>query len=183
MFRVEENAEAAQAVPQPLGVARGRLGLVRVQGAQLRVDLLAVVLALQKFKDVESETAAGAVGLGDIGHGLDGLGVVAAVDEELGRLLTSKDEGAHEEDEERDGAEGEEQVPPAHVCGARATGLAGVGGATRGERRGLGKVGRAGVRGDEGVGQGAADDDAGGLEDGQTGEKEAPALLDGVSRA
>lgn len=57
---------------------------------------------------------------------LNGLLILAAVDEEFGGFLEPEDHESHEEDEKCDGSECEHQVAPAHVVFSAATRLAGL---------------------------------------------------------
>lgn len=143
-----------------------------------RVAADGAALAPQGLKHLQGQVARSLVDSGHVLQRLDGLRVLAAIEEKLGRLPEVEDDEAQDEDAQRDGPEGEEEMSPARVGGAGAAVGARGDVATRGQRVGLGEVGRAGLVRNKGKGDDAADDDADGLEDGQAGEEEALVLRD-----
>lgn len=166
---------AAHPSPEPRAAAAAA-GILRPPGIRR--------VAAQGLEVLQAQAADDAVGVGDVVHDLDGLLVLALVHEELGALAEAEDEAAQEEDGQRDAPQREEEVPPAHVvvpAAARRAGLAARVVAAR-QRVGLGEVGRARHGGDEAEGDGAAEDHADRLEDGEGGQEEALVLRDELER-
>lgn len=141
-------------------------------------------VAAQGLEVLQAQAADGAVGGGDVVHDLDGLLVLALVHEELGALAEAENKTAQEEDGQGDAPQREEEVPPAHVVVPAAARRAGLPRRVVAARQGvgLGEVGRARHGGDEAEGDGAAEDHADGLEDGEGGQEEPLVLRDELER-
>lgn len=141
-------------------------------------------LATQRLEMLQGQPADGPIRVGDVVHHLDGFLVLTLVHEELGALTKPEDEAAQDEDGQRDTAQGEEKVPPAHVIvspAARCAGLqARIVAAFQGI--GLGEVGRTRHSRDEAEGDGAAEHDANRLEDREGGQEEALVLRNKLKR-
>lgn len=137
-------------------------------------------LAAQRLEEFQGQVADSAVRVGDVVHDLDGLLVLALVHEELGALAEAEDEAAQDEHGQRDAAEGEQEVSPAHVVVPPAARRAGLPArrVAAWQRVGLGEVGGTRHGGDETEGDGAAEDHAYRLEDGEGGQEKALVLWD-----
>lgn len=88
--------------------------------------LCGIVVGSQRLEILNRDAAFALVDSCNVLKHLNGLLILAAVDEEFGGFFEPEDHESHEEDEECDGPEGEHQVAPTHIVFSAATRLAGL---------------------------------------------------------
>lgn len=144
----------------PLARAQHDATLPPLDTSRSRALILTEVL-----KALDRDGAGDLVEVCNVLQHLDGVGVPAAKQQKLGRLLELEEEEARDPRRDGDGPNRKHGVAPAPIVALAAAGLPGGDVAARLE------VGGARVVWDEAVGDGGADDDAEGLKDGQRGEE------------
>lgn len=74
------------------------------------------MVALDRLEEFFGDAAVILLALGDVLHGSDSFVIATSVNEKFWCLLEREYEKSHEENEEGNGAGGEEKVAPTHVA-------------------------------------------------------------------